>query len=225
MIKSVMRRGVLYTIGIVINRIVPEKLFRFRVFQVFELEGQGGSRRSDDNQLTFRWCDNDDDFAAAKRLTFFETKDPDAATRYAACLAELRDAQGEREIVGGVWRGLEQFDEEDLGIRIQLADQQAWIFAAFVSKDHRGSGIYRRLLEHAIRSQEALVHFASINPYNKPSISAHRAFVKRTVGTCVAIRVFNFAFAFTKRDLRANRMFSSNAKSNPIEVFTCNDQD
>lgn len=218
MIKSVLKRGLWYTIGIVINRVVPESLFRFRVFRVFELANQSGQRRSDGDSLTFRWCENDEDYETARRLTFFETTDPEAARRFSACLAAAQDPHGVEEIVGGVWRGQQQFDEEDLGIRIMLDDHQAWIFAAYVSKNHRGSGIYRRLLAHAMNSSEELVHHASINPFNKPSIAAHRSFVKKTVGTCIALRLFNFAIVVTRKGLKSDRSFTSNAKQNPIRI-------
>ncbi len=219
MFKSIKKRGVLYTVGIVVNRVIPEKIFRFRVFRVFELEGHADvARRRGDEALAFRWCENESDMETAKRLTFFRSDDAEAAARYSACLASASDHQEHDQVVGGVWRGRQQFDEDDLGVRILLDEDQAWIFAAYVAKNQRGKGVYRRLLEHAISSDKSLVHFASINPYNKPSIAAHREFVKSTAGTCFAIRVLNVACVITTKNIRADRMFTFQAKTAPVQL-------
>ena len=70
MIAKLKSRGVLYVIGIVINRVVPEFLFRARIFSVFRFGGPAASGlatsgpdenmktdASFDDGIRFHWCE------------------------------------------------------------------------------------------------------------------------------------------------------------------------
>ncbi|MFK8115053.1 MAG: N-acetyltransferase family protein [Rubripirellula sp.] len=214
MIKSILQRGVFYTIGIVFNRIVPVKLFRFRIFCVYELQ-RSSIENKPNPPMQLSWCESDRELEQAKGLTHFRTSEDLVSDRYEVCLAT---AEGSADPIGGVWRAREQFDEEELGVRIKLDPQQAWIFAAYVAKSHRGQGVYAALLEHVLRERDQVIHFASINPTNKPSIAAHRKFIRRTTGTCVAIRIFGICGCWTSAGLRRDRSVSFSCQAVPIEV-------
>ncbi len=211
--KSAFSRGFLYSCGILFNRIVPERLFRFRIFRIFELfpsqERRSGDRGSDSpsDQLTFRWCESEEDFAAAQKLTYYRPTESSGANQKCCLAVDWADA------VGGVWIATEFFDESDLGVRIRLNHQQSWLFAAFIERSHRRRGIYRRLVNQALSQQPRSVRtYASINPTNKASIAAHRQYIQRTVGTCVVMRVLGKTVCWGTGDLQIRR------KKTPTEI-------
>ncbi|WP_145171750.1 hypothetical protein [Rubripirellula lacrimiformis] len=215
MLGSITNRGLLYSVGIIVNRIIPEHWFRFRIFRVFELapaaerrsQGEQRSVASASDELSFRWCQTDEDFAAANRLTYYSSPQESIAADApkSACLAI-----DWAEPVGGVWLAQQCFDESDLGLHFQLADDQQWLFAAFVAKSHRRKGIYRKLVNHVLQDQ-SLRTFASINPTNKASIAAHTPFIRRTAGTCVAVRIFGWANCWATAGLKIQKTDAGNA--------------
>lgn len=213
MLSRIRTRGCLYSVGIVINRVVPESLFRFRIFRIFEI-GVAAERRADGDQrgnpgpesdLQLRFCEVEADFEAARALTHFRPGAGDVGREgetLRACLA-----QDWASPVGGVWIASDHFDERELGIRIRLPESAGWIFAAFVAKSHRRRGIYRRLLNHAVTNDPAdpAVFYCSINPTNKASIAAHKPFIRKTAGTCVAARFLKWPIAIAWGGLRVER--------------------
>ncbi len=257
MIKRLLSRGILYSIGTVINRIVPARLFRFRIFRVYQLqpsksEGQtaglmdaepmalatgiegvsvasvspaasplGSHNRTfsathahaGDTPFQFRWCESDEDFRVAEELTGFQSTSDVRPLGYQACLA-LDAAQP----VGGLWRAEEHFDEDELGVRVVLDDDQAWIFAAMVSKQHRRRGVHRRLLSYVLAGDPQRNHFASINPTNRASIAAHQQFVRSTVGTCLSLRLFKVAVSIASGGLKLDRHISFGCRERPIQM-------
>jgi hypothetical protein len=216
MIKSVWSRGLLHSAGVLINCIVPERLFRFRIFRVYELQyphGTGNLNSGDATPVAFRWCRSEDDLRLAKQLTDFRSSDQSSCDRNSACVALDNGTP-----VGGVWRAAERFDEDDLGIRLLLEGDQAWVFAAHVAKPHRGRGVYRQLLGHVLCDNPLIRHYASINPTNKPSIAAHKAFTRSTLGTCVVFRVLNIAFAWVAGNLSLDGFITWKSRSNPLSL-------
>lgn len=211
MIRSILRRGVLYTFGIIFNRIIPAGLFRFRVFRVYELAGMEDIES--DQRFHFDWCESEADLREAREATFFDSPDPKLMDRTEVCVAR---EQG--KLVGGVWRAEQWFDEDELGMRIDLSENQAWIFAAYVAKTHRGQGVYSQLLNSVLLNRNGEQHFASINPTNKPSVAAHRKFTRSTVGTCVVVRVFRVAACWTSGSLRSSRRLSFNCSRTPLRL-------
>ncbi len=214
MLKTLRSRGIRYTLGGKFNEFVPAWLFRFRVFRILRLQSLGVDPSSSDAApLTYRWCETDDDIALAERLTFFRSEADDRKKRFRACLANQVD-----DVVGGVWQGTEFFDEDELGVRVMLEPKQAWIFAAFVAKSHRGQRIYPRLLNHVLREDQHLIHYASINTTNRASIAAHAHFAESQTGRCIVIRLFSVTLCWAGRGLNVSRHVTMNGKRHPIEV-------
>jgi GNAT superfamily N-acetyltransferase len=214
MFHSLRRRGLLYTLGILFNRIVPSKLFRFRVFRVFQLQSPAGISPTD-APFDFHWCESEADVQQAKAATYFDTSDAANMQRYEACLAY--EGTG-RDCVGGVWRARDWFIEDDLGLRIHLEPDQAWIFAAYVAKDQRGRGVYASLLSHVLRTKTAQTHFASINPTNQASMAAHRKFIRSTLGTCFALRILGLAICWCSGGLQQDKWLSFGCVKEPISI-------
>jgi len=240
MMKRLRSRGLLYSAGTLINRVIPADWFRFRIFCVFELASAAerraaGEQRGDpgrEHDLLLKWCESPADFAAAQELTFYcpscltseafragvaepsgstaSGHSPHAGHSPQACLAVDWAAP-----IAGVWCASDHFDESELGIRIRLAEAQSWIFAAYVAKSHRRRGVYRRLLNHVLGQSGGSGNrrfYASINPANKASIAAHGPFIRQVIGTCIAIRIFRWSTCWTTDRLRIDR------DANPLEV-------
>lgn len=207
MIRKMKARGYLYSIGIVFNRVVPESLFRFRVFHVFELgtdssdhpqETDGGDGAENlptsNDGIQFRWCQSQEDIDAAIRLTHFRPIDPggikiaDLNNTLRACLALDGNTP-----VGGLWLSNGSFLERELGLVIELQPDTSWLFAAYVEKSHRRQGIYRRLLAFALATNEINRVFASINLFNNASMAAHRCMIVQKLGSCWAVRMLGLS--------------------------------
>ncbi len=213
--KSIRNYGLLYSVGMALNRCIPAALFRFRIFHVVQLEsiprdatrtsqrGKLGDEDVGDSpacrplELSFRWFDESTDQAEAHHLTYYPPDDQHLPKR--ACLAFEDD-----EPAGGVWIGTQQFVESDLGIRIRMAPEQSWLFAAYVLKPFRRRGVYRAILDHVLLDQATTI-FAAINPTNKASMAAHRPYVRRIVGRCTVFRVLNWTGCRVRGDLRVDR--------------------
>ncbi|TWT50373.1 hypothetical protein Pla22_31150 [Rubripirellula amarantea] len=220
MLGRIQARGWWYSIGIVVNRIVPAKLFRMRIFRVFEFRCPGEASAaalnspSSDHQesITFRWCVDESEKAEAARLTHYQPDD--TASEHRACLAY----DGETAI-GGVWIASGSFDESELGVRIHLNDDQVWLFAAFIAKSHRRRGIYRRLLEYVLttHSRDDLglrpMVLASINPTNKASIAAHQVYFASEVGTAWTVRVLSWTWCRANGRLHVDQTVGNSARS------------
>jgi len=207
-------RSILYRIGGWFNRVVPAWLFRFRIFRLYRLEPLASDRSpAQARPLEYRWCETDDEIALAQRLTYFHSDAQDHRERFRACLAHDGD-----ELVGGVWQGTKYFDEEELGVRIRMESNQAWIFAAFVSTSHRGQRIYPRLLNHILSEDPAVIHYASINTTNEASIAAHKHFVTASSGRCVVFRLLSFTCCWAGSGLRLSRHLTLDRKNRPIEI-------
>jgi hypothetical protein len=202
-IQQIFARGFLYSCGIVFNRVVPARLFRFRVFNVYELGPADDAITTLQDALVIRGCTSDDDIAAAETLTHFRTNEPLLAGDDRPELRATLIVDAEIP-VGGAWLSHDFFDETDLGIRMRLQSDQAWLFAAFVTKSHRRRGLYVRLLGQILTDTDRTV-FASVNSTNKASIAAHRTFARRKVGSCVAVKVGPWSTCQVRGDLQIDR--------------------
>lgn len=229
MIHKIRSRGFFYSVGIVINRLVPEWLFRFRVFQVFELalDDSGNStqtqRRVDSetklatsnasDAIRFRWCETEADLELAIRLTHFRPLDEggkriaDLGNKLRACLALDGDTP-----VGGVWISNGSFLERELGLVIELDPDECWLFAAYIEKSHRRRGIYARLLTFVMTTDSKTKVFASINSYNKASIAAHRHMIARVLGTCWAGHLLGLSGCRSNGDLLTLKSIGSRTR-------------
>ncbi len=214
MLKSLRSRGLLYSTGIAINRLVPSWLFRARIFRVFELnkpsEGDPAMTDEQAGPLRFQWCDSKEDRKLASELTHYPLDANSSSHR--ACIAFIGDLP-----VGGLWIGENHFDETDLGVRILLPEQHVWLFAAFVSKTHRKQGVYRKLLRFVLSEYTDQHVLASINPTNRSSIAAHSTSIKQDLGTSCVVRVAGFALARCNGSLQLDRK-TGIIKENPLKI-------
>jgi len=140
MLKKLRQQGLMYSAGIAINRVIPSWLFRFRIFRVYQvdpktiLQGSKGSDGSSDDAIQVSLTETEADLSAVCTLTWFQPSGMDADF-------ESAQAKIDGQLAGAVWAAERGFDETLLGLRIELAPEQRWIFAALVDKQFRRRGV------------------------------------------------------------------------------------
>ena len=218
MLKKLSQTGLIYSVGIAINRVVPSWLFRFRIFKVYQIDPKTvlpQSEASNDNSIQVSLAETDADISAVSKLTWFQPGDMDAD--FQSVLAKI-----DGQFAGAVWAAGRGFDETDLGLRIELTPDQSWIFAALVDQQFRRRGVYSRVigfmvnhLEQAAIGQQLLC----INPYNIASVKAHEKYFDSVLGNVVSLRVLGLAFCLCSgQRLHRSSWISTNCKSKPILI-------
>ncbi|QDT10629.1 GNAT family N-acetyltransferase [Planctomycetes bacterium K23_9] len=219
-------RGFLYSVGVVVNRIVPASLFRFRLFSVYELATDcqwqvksSGDVRSNGDAKNWKLicCRSDEQIREAEQLTFTTVNQDDPSAQHQTPWV----VQSERDeiFVAGIWVTQGSFDEIDLGVRLLLPDDSRWLYSAYVDKDFRRRGIYRYLISNVIdrvSDEDAERALVSINPTNRASMAAHRTLLKRKIGTCVAVKMLCFSMCISSRPLSPRIGVTLQNKRRPI---------
>ena len=97
---------------------------------------------------------------------------------------------------GCLWVARGAYEETDLGLRIELAADEAWLFAAAVVPSRRREGVYRRLFDFVLTdlasagTRRALL---AVTWGNHASRVAHLRFGARQIGGIAAVRVLGVA--------------------------------
>lgn len=194
LLARIRRTGFRYCIAIVLGRLVPAWLCRCRKFDVFALRiaaSPGAEAKSPLTDLRFKQADSETEFSAAEELTqFCRGSKQDKLT--ALCAFD-----GSR-MVGCLWIASAVFDEPELGLRVKLEPNQAWLFSAYVARTHRGRGMYRQLvrLAHEACQQHnppKQIYF-SINPDNRQSMLAHQKIGAHKIGRALVIKLGRWSF-------------------------------
>ena len=217
MISKIRKMGFKFFFATLFNRIVPQWLFRLRRYVVYEMDVQklraASQSLSEDNGLEFSPCQTSVEIEAVETLTWFQRE---------LSTGEFRAFQAtlDGQLVGGVWIASKVFDEDELGVRLMLNQQQAWLFAAFVAEQVRGQKVYSQLLSFVVSevSRDFPRVLLAVNPDNRPSNAVHKKASCQTLGTVVAIRFLNFSVGWVSGQIRKNRTFTWQATKHPIEL-------
>lgn len=218
MLQKIRETGLLYSAGIAINRVVPDWLFRFRIFTVYQIDPKRilqSAGVSDDNPVRVSLAETDADIATVSALTYFSPGDMEADFQSA-------QAKIDGQLAGAVWAAQRGFDETDLGLRIELSSDQSWLFAALVDKQFRRRGVYSRVFSFMVKHLQENVggqQFLSINPTNVASVKAHEKYFDSVVGSVIALRTFGVAFCLCRGNrLKSSSCISTSCKSKPILI-------
>lgn len=218
-IKRIKQNGWMYSIAIVFNRLVPERLFRIRRFVVYRIAvGEGSNDQSadstSDSSIAISRCATEADVAAVEQITYFQKSQ--ASGNAIAFGAKLDDLMG-----AGMWAATECFDENALGVRICLNENQTWLFAALVPKPFRRRGLYSKLLSFTIAdmAEHGYVNqFVAVNPDNVGSNRIHQRLSEETVGHVLAIRFLKTTCCWTSGKIVKDSTISWNSSSRPIGI-------
>lgn len=221
LLQKIRNRGILHSAETVFNRIVPAWLFRFSVGDVLELDQQMMCETLaslDNSDFVMKSVEDVAERDALRTTTWnsvpAETTHHDLG--YAIC--STGDPQA---VLGGVWGGVESFVEADLGFRVQLDTDQAWIYCAYVSKQARGQGVYKRVLTFAADDLRKRGHTrlrVVIQPWNKASMYIHKKYSTRTVGRIMVVRIGFLAFVFCTGQLTKSKTVTSKIVAAPVEI-------
>jgi GNAT superfamily N-acetyltransferase len=150
-----------YRAGRRLVRMLPPWLVRFRPFRVYEIPLSGGRRPPDDHATAPRpgRGQTECDVRWASRPAEAQPLSPVASPENLAGLnfTSRRVAAAWRagQAIGCAWVATEAFEERELGLRFELAADEAWLFAAVVDASWRNQGVYRQLLEFVVRELRA----------------------------------------------------------------------
>ncbi len=209
MLKQLRDRGLLYSVGIVINRIVPEWLFRARIARIDRVRRNDTYQRKLDNLCTYR-ASTPEELRCASELAVMPLDRVTSTTT--ARIATIAD-----EPLGVLWQATESFAEPELGIVYRLEPSQAWLFAANVTKSARGRGVYGELLDQTLSDPDH-DYFVALNPTNRRTMKAHRQVSESMAGRYFAIRCMRIAFCVTTGSVRRSRTLSWSCHTEPIEL-------
>ena len=226
-LKKIRRTGLLYSIGIFVNRIVPAWLFRFRQFVVYEMDplkfdsDDMGQLNKLDSPLQISWCETEEDLQAVQTLTY---------TSADKQLGEYKIAQAKsgQQLAGALWGGRDYFVEEELGTKLHLEPDQVWLFAALVDQAFRRQGIYAKVLSFMCRNGEevfssygdgSLKFLLCVNPHNIASNRAHRKYAKAVLGKAFSLKVSRVAICICfGKQLSADSIITWDTKNQPISI-------
>ena len=227
MLKKIRRTGFLYSIGIIINRIVPAWLFRFRQFVVYEMdaskfEPEEICETNDQNSpLQVSWCETTDDLKAVEMLTY--TAADKLQGEY-----NIAQAKSGPQLAGALWGVKDRFAEEELGTVLHLSADEIWLFAALVDVAFRRQGIYAKVLGFMIHNgdnvfssedDKPLKYLLCVNPHNIASNRVHRKYSKAVLGQAFSLKVARVAICICfGRQLSTDSIITWDAQNRPISL-------
>jgi GNAT superfamily N-acetyltransferase len=103
------------------------------------------------------------------------------------------------QVLAYVWFHAVEHEDENLGVRFRLGPTEIWLFDAMVAADHRGRGLYPRLLRSAAADlwndgfSRILI---AVEASNHNSMRAHRAVGARNTGSLHATRILGMTFLY-----------------------------
>lgn len=220
--KKIKKRGFLHSVETAFNRFVPPWLFRYSTGHVLELEKASLSAvlPSLDNSDFALTCVEQGSDARKKlrEVTWNSVPEESSANDFGYSIAKQSDQE---KVLGGVWGGIESFHEANLGFQLHFDDDQSWIYCAYVNKDARGMGVYKRVLSFGAidlieKGYERIL--VVIQPWNKASMYVHKKHLQKKLGAITVIRVFSICAVFTSGAVKKDRTFTSKPMKNPVRI-------
>lgn len=215
-------QGLIRSAELLFTRFVPAWVFRYSSGNIYELDIEQLSQHCPDladDEIVFR-CLEDSSSDAWRELRAFTWNAVPAETTGNDFGYVIYDEKG-NDILAGVWVAREDFQEEDLGFRIKLGPEQAWLYCAYVSPQARGRGIYKKLL--ALVADDLLKRGMTqlvcvVQAWNRISRMAHEKRSRWIIGWISSIRVGCFAWLSKAGDVTLERRFVSNPARSPANV-------
>jgi GNAT superfamily N-acetyltransferase len=188
-----------------LNRL-PSWLLRARPFGVYEIVLTPPAAQavklagSPPLACVVRWVDSADDLQSLVGLTSQANVDAFDANR-----RRVAAAYYDGRPIGCAWIAREWFDEPELGLRIELGANEAWLFAAAVTSALRNRGVYGQLLEFLMRDQRENAMeriLLGVASGNVASRLAHERQGARRVGSIAAVRALGVACCWVSGSVR-----------------------
>lgn len=190
MFSKIREAGLGYSLQILFNRVVPNRLFRCRRFLILKLPAPPQAAPPASQDLIFRWAETPEEFQQARQLSGVPSLPSAPQVRLA--IASLN-----QQIIGVIWAAANVFSEPELGLRYELRQGDFWIFSTFVEQTHRRRGVYRSLLAFTVNellAERSTSRFwLAINPHNQRSMQAHLSLGVQPAAHAFSIRITRLA--------------------------------
>ena len=222
---KVKAQGFLRTLEIQFNRFVPSWVFRYSKGDIYDLSIEKlKSLRptgNQDNGLVVRSLDqsaSEEDRLALRTFTWnsvpLETTGNDIG--YA-----VYDANEPGKLLAGLWAAPNSFLEDNLGVKFEFAEEQAWLYCAYVHADARGRGVYKTLISFAANDlqQRGFNQLLGIvQPWNRISRLMHEKQSRGIIGRMSAIRAGSLVWITSAGNLKVDRHLVTNPGNEPAVV-------
>ncbi len=221
MFQKLKSRGVLLTCERLFNQYVPPWIFRFSVGDVLDLNAEqlyATHKEFLSDEFIFEVVEDPQKRSELRTITWNSVPLSSSENDYGYAIMHAEETPA---IIGGVWGGIESFLEANLGFRIELENDQAWIYCAFVDEEARGKRIYQRLLAFAgydLKNRGYNRLRVVIQPWNKASMYVHKKYSDRSLGRIIAVRIFNLAMVFCTGTLRKSHCVTTQLKPKPVLI-------
>ena len=218
-VRKIRDRGLILSTEILFNRFVPAWLFRFSVGDLLELDlpqmrDSWSALKSD--AFVVECVTDPQERLELRKLTWNSVPLESTANDFGYAISKV----GENEpVIGGVWAAQESFIEATLGFQIQLHDNQAWLYCAYVDANTRGLGVYKRVLScvgHDLTERGFDRLLVVIQPWNKASMHVHQRFTRCKIGRIVALRLGPLSLVFCSRAISKSGTITTKQISDPV---------
>ena len=222
-LRNARSQGLLRSVEVLFNRFVPAWVFRYSSGNIYELDIEQLSDNcpeTPDDDIIFR-CLDDPESDAWQDLRAFTWNSVPAQTTRNDFGYVIYDANEPQQILAGVWVARDSFQEENLGFAVKLTPQQGWLYCAYVGKQARGRGIYKRLLCLVARhSRERGVSqlVCVVQAWNRISRMAHEKRSRWIVGWISSTRIGFLAWLTKAGNVVLDRRLVSNIANSPAIV-------
>lgn len=225
--RKVQTQGFARTLEIQFNRFVPPWVFRYSKGDIYDLDIQklkslGPDKATDQRSGLVAAC-LDPTATTEKRhhlREFTWNSVPIETTRNDLGYA-IYDAAEPTKLLGGLWAAVDSFSEHNLGIEFQFSAHQAWLYCAFVHKDARGRGVYKKLISfaaHDLQQRGFTQLLGIVQPWNKISRLMHEKQSRGTCGQMSAIRIGSFVWVSKSGDIAIDRKVVTDPSLHPAMV-------
>jgi GNAT superfamily N-acetyltransferase len=178
--------GLFYTVALGIRRALPARVLYVGRTILLEMR-RDQERAAGDIRDGIRWSLRND----SELLTAFGHSLELVRRRLSAGDTACMLIEAER-LLGYVWFHGLQHEDENLGVCFQLAPGEIWLFDAMIAPDHRGRGLYPRLLRVAAEDlwRRGLSRILiAVEASNRNSLQGHLAAGARAVGSVCGLRI------------------------------------
>jgi GNAT superfamily N-acetyltransferase len=193
-----------------LTRLIPARLFRLRLFGIFQVSLAGKS-------IPDRALPGTRPVEASVAWITSHTEAIRCASHFDLANGEGWDGVHHQGVVAN-WRGTpagiawlrrDGFEESDLGVQFLLTKSEVWLFGASVARQFRRRGVYTQILERLrqdLPDQGICRLLLAVTCGNSASSTAHRRIGARRIGLALALRVGGWTWLVTDQPDRVRVM-------------------
>ena len=218
-------QGYLRTVEVYFNKYVPPWVFRYSKGDIFDLSIDKlkslCSETETDDGLLVRCLDESASSEQRMQLREFTWNSVPIESTENDLGYAVYDAAQPGKLLAGVWAARDSFIEDNLGVKFEFSQQQAWLYCAFVHSDARGRGVYKRLISYAaadLKRRGFVQLLGIVQPWNRISRLMHEKQSRGIVGRMSAVRVGPLVWINHVGNLSVDRRLVTSPSSKPAVV-------